>query len=97
MEDLPRLMPPPGVRTAEAGDETGGECKLSATIGLSRVGDRVRGRVTILHDGVRLEQSEKLILGVAVGHAGHVIADRTLWPITADAAAVALRQQPRRP
>src|SRR5262249_11602838 len=55
-----------------------------------------RGRICILYDRVRLEQPEKLILGITIGHAGHVIADGALRPIVAHAATVAFRQQPRR-
>src|SRR6185437_11470210 len=49
----------------------------------------------ILHDGIRLEQSKKLILSIAIGHAGHVIADGSFRPFVPDAPAITLRQQTR--
>ncbi len=40
-----------------------------------------RQQKVILYDAVRLEQAQILVLGVAVGHAGQVIADDPLGPL----------------
>src|SRR5262249_31112632 len=90
-------MPPPAASAQRRREmKRAGECKLPTTSGTSLPGDRIRGRVTILYDGVRLEQAEKFVLSIATGHAGHVIADGALRPIITHAATVALRQQSRR-
>src|SRR5262249_39753315 len=49
-----------------------------------------------LYGGIRLEQPLVLVLGVAVGHAGEVVAHRPLQVADAGAAGIALRQQLRR-
>src|SRR5262249_13727380 len=72
-----------------------GECQLSATNGASLVSRNIRGSWLILHDGVGLEQPEKLILGVTIGHPSDVIANGTFRPLFPDAAIIAFGQQAR--
>src|ERR1019366_2795245 len=54
-------------------------------------GSPVELSVWLSNDAIRMEQAQELVLGVAVGHAGDVIADDALRRMAVDAAGVARR------